>query len=96
MPHDRLSLLGDVGFLLPVPEVEEEQDKDEGEGVDGHRAVVEKGEKFAHDVAGVPLHQVDGLKKHFGHLSSVVNLVKHFTIVIYDSRVVLTRKLPIL
>ena len=26
----------------------------------------------------------------------VVNLIKHFTIIIYDSRVVLTRKLPIL
>ena len=27
---------------------------------------------------------------------SVVNLIKHFTIIIYDSRVVLTRKLLIL
>ena len=27
---------------------------------------------------------------------SVVNLIKHFTIIIYDSRVVLTRKLPII
>ena len=34
---------------------------------------------------------------YFGETnSSVVNLKKHFTIVIYDSRVVLTRKLPIL
>ena len=32
----------------------------------------------------------------FIRLASVVNRIKHFTIVIYDSRVILTRKLPLL
>ena len=31
----------------------------------------------------------------YKHNGSVVNLIKHFTIVIYDSRLVLTRKFPI-
>ena len=39
---------------------------------------------------------IDVLFLCYGLIISVVNLIKHFTIVIYDSRVVLTTKLPIL
>jgi hypothetical protein len=47
--------------LLPVPEVEEEQEEDESEGVDGHGAVVQERKEFAHDVTRVPFHHVDSL-----------------------------------
>ena len=67
-----LAVFRDVCFLLPVPEVEEEEEEDEGEGVDGHGAVVQEREEFAHDVAGVPLHHVDSLDKIKKQLGLVV------------------------
>ena len=44
----------------------------------------------------IKLFYLSDLRKLWQNLNSVVYLIKHCTIVIYNSRVVLTRKLPIL
>ena len=60
-PNNYLSLLCDVSLLLPVPKVEEAEQKDEYKRVGGHGAHVEEGVQLAQEVATVPTGEIDGL-----------------------------------